>query len=163
TTGHAASGAGVSRSHTDVITPSVPSEPTSSAVRSYPATSLRNGPPRRTSSPGATTTSSPVTHAPVTPYLNACGPPAFVATFPPICDCSAAPGSGAKSRPPPRAVCRTAAVVTPASTSIRHSRGSKERTRVSRSSATTTPPSTGTAPAAYPVPPPRGTTGTPCP
>ena len=34
TTGHAASGAGVNRSQTDVITPSVPSEPTSSAVRS---------------------------------------------------------------------------------------------------------------------------------
>ena len=35
---------------------------------------------------------------PVTPYLNACGPPAFVAMLPPICDCSAAPGSGANKQ-----------------------------------------------------------------
>ena len=42
----------------------------------------------------ASTTSSPVTHARVTPYLKQCGPPAFVAMLPPICDCSAAPGSG---------------------------------------------------------------------
>jgi hypothetical protein len=36
----------------------------------------------------------PVTQSPTTPYLKACGPPAFVAMFPPICDCSGAPGSG---------------------------------------------------------------------
>ena len=43
---------------------------------------------------GAITASMPVTQAPVTPYLKQCGPPAFVATLPPICELSAAPGSG---------------------------------------------------------------------
>ena len=33
---------------------------------------------------GGNTASSPITHVPVTPYLNACGPPAFVAMLPPI-------------------------------------------------------------------------------
>ena len=41
-------------------------------------------------------THRPVTHRPVTPYLKACGPPAFVAIVPPSCDCSGAPGSGGK-------------------------------------------------------------------
>ena len=57
-----------------------------------------SAPPTEISSPGGTTASRPVTHAPVTPYLNACGPPALVAMLPPICDCSAAPGSGGKQQ-----------------------------------------------------------------
>ena len=79
--------------------PRVPSEPTSTRLRSYPATSLRIAPPTETSSPGGSAASSPVTQSETTPYLNACGPPAFVAMLPPIWDCSGAPGSGANIRP----------------------------------------------------------------
>ncbi|MDX6681967.1 MAG: hypothetical protein QOG94_2006, partial [Solirubrobacteraceae bacterium] len=61
----------------------------------------------------------PVTHAPVTPYFHACGPPAFVAIVPPSCDCSAAPGSGGKYRPLSRARRAIVCVVTPASACIR--------------------------------------------
>ena len=60
---------------------------------------LGAAPPTLISSPGATAASRPVTQRPVTPYLNARGPPALVATLPPSCDCSAAPGLGANSRP----------------------------------------------------------------
>ena len=49
--------------------------------------------------------------------------------LPPICDCSAAPGSGANSRPPSRAIRRSSAVRNPASTSMRQTSGSNERTR----------------------------------
>jgi hypothetical protein len=130
--------------------PSVPSEPISSERRSSPATSLRTGPPKATSSPGAMTASTPVTQRPVTPYLKACGPPAFVARLPPSWDCSAAPGSGGNSSPFSRARRATVAVVTPASASMRHRSGSKERIRSRRSSAIATvlrPPSaTGTIP-----------------
>ena len=45
----------------------------------------------------------PVTQFPVTPYLNACGPPALRAMLPPICENSAAPGSGGNRRPLSRA------------------------------------------------------------
>ena len=61
-----------------------------------------------------------------------------------------------------RASAWIAAVFTPASTWRRQSSGSNCRTRDSRSSARTMPPSIGTAPAAAPVPPPRGVIGTPC-
>jgi hypothetical protein len=101
----------------------------------------------------------PVTQSETTPYLNACGPPALVAMLPPICDCSGAPGSGANIRPLSRASCLSRPVGTPASTWTRHSSGSNERTRSTRSSARTTPPS-GTAPPDAPDPPPRGTIGT---
>ena len=100
------------------------------------------------------TASIPVTQARVVPYLNAWGPPALVATFPPICDCSAAPGSGGNQSPLPRAIRRTSPVVTPASASIRQSRGSNLRTRAIRAVPRTIPPC-GTAPPAKPVPPPR--------
>ena len=111
-------------------------------------------------SPGATTASRPVTQLPVTPYLKACGPPALVATLPPICDCSEAPGSGGKHSPFSRAIRCTWRVLTPASGVIRHSAGSSSRTARIRSSAHTTPPPSGTAPPASPVPPPRGISGT---
>ena len=103
TSASAASGAGNSRRRTAVITPSVPSEPINRLFRSYPATSLPVQPPNCTSSPGASTASNPLTQSPVTPYFSACGPPALVATLPPICDCSAAPGSGANNSPFSRA------------------------------------------------------------
>ena len=161
-TGSSSSAAGTSRSQAAVISPSVPSEPTSSDFRSYAATSFRSGPPNRTISPGGTTASIPVTQLPVTPYLNACGPPALHAMLPPSCEISAAPGSGGNRSPLSRASRCTAPVVTPASTCIRQSSGSNWRTLFSRSKPITMPPSTGTAPPASPVPPPRAVSGTSC-
>ena len=130
--------------------PSVPSEPTSSRPgrsRRRPCAPARRPRTARRAASDGLQAGHP---RPVTPYLKACGPPAFVAMLPPICDCSAAPGSGGKSRPLSRASRRTSAV--------RHARldlgppqqGSNERTRVSRSSETTTPPSIGTRPPAKP-------------
>ena len=55
----------------------------------------------RTISPGGTTASIPVTQFPVTPYLNACGPPALLAMLPPIWDARrrrGRVGSGGRSR-----------------------------------------------------------------
>src|SRR5512146_2272315 len=94
------------------------------------------------------TASMPVTQCPVTPYLNACGPPALHAMLPPIWLISAAPGSGGKRRPFSRASRWMSPVVTPASTWMRHSRGSNWRTRFIRSKPITTPPTTGIAPPA---------------
>ncbi len=84
----------------------------------------------------------------MTPYLNACGPPAFVAMLPPIWDDSAAPGSGGNHTPLSRAIRRSSAVGTPASTWMRQSSGSNARTVVIRASETITPPCVGTAPPA---------------
>ena len=73
-----------------------------------------------------------------------------------------APGSGGNTSPFSRASRWTRRVTTPASTCARQSSGSNERTRLIRSSESTTPPPTGTAPPAKPVPPPRGVSGTSC-
>jgi hypothetical protein len=54
-------GSGRRRSVASVITPSVPSDPTNSRLRSYPATSLIVRPPRRSARPSARTTSRPST------------------------------------------------------------------------------------------------------
>src|SRR5690606_8680056 len=61
--------AGRSASVISVITPRVPSEPTNSRVRSYPATPLAVRRPVRSTEPSANTTSSPSTYSLVTPYL----------------------------------------------------------------------------------------------
>ena len=81
----------------------------------------------------------------MTPYLNACGPPAFVATLPPICDCSAAPGSGGKAgRSRARAGARLRAQ--PGLDLDAPEQRIERAHAVSRSSERTTPPSSGTAP-----------------
>ena len=56
-----AAGLGISRTVTSVTTPSVPSDPMKSRLRSYPATSLIVRPPRRSTCPPASTTSNPRT------------------------------------------------------------------------------------------------------
>ena len=152
------------RSQTAVTIPSVPSEPIEQALEVVAGDVLADRaadrdrarrarrPPRR-----------PVTQSPVTPYLNACGPPALVATLPPICDCSAAPGSGGKSRPFSRASRRTSPVAH-AGLDLHPPEQRVERAdaRHAARAPSTTPPSNGTAPPAKPVPPPRGTIGTSC-
>ena len=96
-------GRGQQPQRTSVMTPSVPSEPTSSSSghsRRRPCRPIRrHARARRARAPPP----GPTTQRPVTPCLTACGPPALVATFPPICDCSAAPGSGANISPFSRA------------------------------------------------------------
>src|SRR5438874_378215 len=82
------SGAGRSLTVIFVITPSVPSEPTNRPVRSYPATPLAVRRPQVSTSPSASTTSSPSTYSRVTPYLTQHMPPASVDTLPPIVDVS---------------------------------------------------------------------------
>src|SRR4051794_6426385 len=90
----AAPGAGRSARVTSGVTPSVPSDPTMSRVRSYPATPLAVRRPVRRTSPSASTTSSARTKSAVTPYLTQHRPPALVATFPPTVDNSHDDGSG---------------------------------------------------------------------
>ena len=72
--------AACSRNRAAVITPSVPSEPTSSPDRSYPVESLASPDSRVSTDPSASTTSSPTTWARVSPAAITCSPPAFVAT-----------------------------------------------------------------------------------
>jgi hypothetical protein len=62
-----ASGSGYRRSVTSVMMPSVPSLPTNSRVRSYPADDLRARVPVRTASPPAVTTSSDSTFSRIVP------------------------------------------------------------------------------------------------
>ena len=76
------------------MTPRVPSEPTISRVRSYPATPLTVRRPVRSTSPEASTTSSPSTESVVTPYFTQHSPPAFVERLPPIVHQSQEDGSG---------------------------------------------------------------------
>jgi len=88
-------GAGSSPTVISVITPRVPSDPTSNDVRSSPPTAFTVGGEVRITSPLASTTSSERTASRVTPYLTQRIPPALVATFPPSVDSAAEAGSGA--------------------------------------------------------------------
>src|ERR1017187_6279590 len=84
------------RSVTLVATPSVPSEPTNTPVRSYPgASSVAE--PSCTSSPLGKTTSSPSVCVTVNPYFRQCAPPEFSATLPPIVHTDCDDGLGASS------------------------------------------------------------------
>src|SRR5690606_6447004 len=91
---NAGSGAGTSRVTTFVTTPRVPSDPTTSPVRSRPVTPFAVRWPVRMTSPPGSTTSRAVTQSAVTPYLRQHRPPAFVATFPPMVHVSVDAGSG---------------------------------------------------------------------
>ena len=86
-----ASGVRSSFTHADVTMPNVPSLPTSAAVRSYPASSTSVV----KTSPRSSTISSASTWFTVVPYERQCGPPAFVAMFPPIVELRCEAGSGA--------------------------------------------------------------------
>ena len=89
-----ASGLRVSRTHAFVTSPKVPSLPTMVPVRSYPGPSS-HGPPTTTTFPSGITISTPRMWFTVTPYLSVCGPPLFVATFPPMVHAPWLLGSGA--------------------------------------------------------------------
>ena len=89
-----ASGFGSRRTQISVTMPSVPSLPTTAASRSKSGASSAS-PPSETTAPSARTTVAPSTWLKVTPYLRQCGPPAFVATLPPMVLTCCEAGSGA--------------------------------------------------------------------
>lgn len=156
-----AAGAGRSATVTSVITPRVPSEPTKSRVRSYPATPLAVRRPVRSTSPEASTTSSPSTYSVVTPYLTQHIPPALVATLPPMVDDSHEPGSGGYQSPCSATAAVSAALTTPGCTTAIRLTGSISRMASIAVVLSTTAPSTAFAAPASPVRAPCGTTGTP--
>ena len=84
----------IRRTVTSVTTPRVPSPPTTKPRRSYPGGSGAV-PPSRSTSPSASTISMPSTCWAVTPEARQCGPPALVATLPPIEQACWLEGSGA--------------------------------------------------------------------
>ncbi len=86
-----ASGVRSSLTQAEVTMPSVPSLPTSAAVRSYPASSTSVV----KTSPRSSTISNASTWLTVVPYERQCGPPAFVAMLPPIVELRCDAGSGA--------------------------------------------------------------------
>mmetsp|Transcript_4085 Transcript_4085/g.7006 ORF Transcript_4085/g.7006 Transcript_4085/m.7006 type:complete len:201 (-) Transcript_4085:82-684(-) len=85
------SGIGCSLTVTLVITPSVPSDPVISEVRSYPADDFRAAVPHLAIVPSGNTHSSPRMFSLIVPYFTAVVPEAPVATIPPIV--ASAPGS----------------------------------------------------------------------
>ncbi len=111
-------GTGTSRTVAPTMTPRVPSEPTSSAVRSSPVTPFTVRCPVETRRPSASTTSRPSTASRVTPYFTHRSPPAFVAMLPPTVEIAALAGSGA-NRSPNGA---TSAFSAPFNTPVRRSR-----------------------------------------
>ncbi len=79
-----ACGSGLSCTVACVMTPRVPSLPTKSLARSYPATPLTVRRPVLSSDPSASTTSKPSTESVVTPYFTQHRPPALVDKLPPM-------------------------------------------------------------------------------
>jgi hypothetical protein len=87
-------GFGVSRTAIRDATPIVPSLPTKQPRRSKPGWS-GSRPPSIVVDPSASTTSTARTWVAVTPDARQCGPPALVATLPPIVHACCDDGSGA--------------------------------------------------------------------
>ena len=84
----------VSRTAIRVAMPIVPSEPTKQPRRSKPGWS-GSSPPSCATEPSASTTSSASTWVAVTPDARQWGPPALVATLPPMVHACCDDGSGA--------------------------------------------------------------------
>ena len=76
------------------MTPSVPSEPITSDVRSSPVTPFTVRWPRRSSRPSASTRSTPSTASRTTPYFAHSRPPAPVAMLPPTVEIARLAGIG---------------------------------------------------------------------
>lgn len=87
-------GAGFSARTAFTTMPRLPSEPTNSRVRSYPATPLAVRRPVVSSRPSARTTSRPSTYSAVTPYFTQHSPPDAVPMLPPMVQVSQLEGSG---------------------------------------------------------------------
>lgn len=89
-----AGGCGLRASTALTTMPRLPSEPTKSLVRSYPATPLAVRRPVVRRRPSARTTSRPRTYSAVTPYFTQHRPPEAVPMFPPMVHVSQLDGSG---------------------------------------------------------------------
>ena len=156
----AGGGRGRSRSLAMVTIPNVPSDPTTSPARSYPATPLIVRRPSRVTWPSARTTSSPKTASRVTPYLTQHNPPAFVFILPPIEQKSLLAGSGAYHMPKRPTCSRSSELKIPGWVSTYPSVRFTSRTSRIRSTQSTSEPSIALLPPLSPDPAPRGTTGT---
>ncbi len=150
---------GVSFRVASVMTASVPSEPISSRVRSYPTTPLVVETPVRISSPPAVTARRPRVFSRGVPYLTARGPAELYARLPPTVHTAALVGSGGQKKPWAAAASCTSWLVTPGSTTINRFAGSIRSIRFMRSRARTRALSRGTVAPVVPVPRPRATTG----
>ena len=158
----ACGGIGRSRKRAMVTIPNVPSLPTMSPARSYPATPLTVRRPRRVTRPSASTTSSPRTASRVTPYFTQHSPPALVLTLPPMEQKSFDAGSGAYHRSCFATCSRNSVFMMPGWVSTYPSATFTSRTSRMRSTHTMSDPSVAFEPPERPLPAPRGTTGTRC-
>mmetsp|Transcript_68634 Transcript_68634/g.138018 ORF Transcript_68634/g.138018 Transcript_68634/m.138018 type:complete len:224 (+) Transcript_68634:421-1092(+) len=133
-----AEGRGCNFTWISVMTPSVPSDPTSRRVKSYPAEDLRARVPVRNTSPAAVTAVHPSTVSLMVPYRTAAVPEAPHAAMPPML--ASAPGSTMKLSP----VCLSSRFrcsrVTPASTRASMSSGFTSSTEFMRDKSSDTPP-----------------------
>ena len=111
------------------MTPSVPSEPITSEVRSSPVTPLTVRWPRRSSRPSASTRSTPSTASRTTPYFAHSRPPAPVAMLPPTVEIARLAGSGAHHRPCSASAALRSALRMPGSTTASRSSGRTSRMR----------------------------------
>lgn len=117
--------------------------------------------PRRSGSPPPLTTTSPCTLSAVVPYATECEPHALLPIIPPSVHRLCVDGSGPNVSPYGRTASRSTSSTRPGwTTAVRASTSTESRDRRCRVKSRTTP-----VPVAWPaidVPPPRGTTGTPC-
>ena len=117
-------GRGSTRSATDVMMPSVPSEPHHNRIRSYPVTFFTTRPPAFTSSPSARSTVIPRTKSRGRPCRVRSGPPIPTASTPPSVACSACGGSIGRRWPALASCTPSSPSVTPVGTTAVRSAGS---------------------------------------
>ena len=141
------------------MTPSVPSEPITSEVRSRPVTPFTVRWPRRSSRPSASTRSTPSTASRTTPYFAHSRPPAPVAMLPPTVEMARLAGSGAHHSPCSASAAFRSALRMPGSTTASRSSGRTSRMRSIARTDSAISPAPAFAPPARPVPAPRVTTG----
>ncbi len=143
------------------MTPSVPSDPMTSDVRSSPVTPFTVRCPSRSSRPSASTRSTPSTASRTTPYFAHKSPPAPVAMLPPTVEMARLAGSGAHQRPCSASAALRSALRMPGSTTASRSSARTSRMRSIARTESAISPAPAFAPPARPVPAPRVTTGVP--
>ena len=141
------------------MTASVPSDPTSRRVRSYPAESFRVGLPVRITVPSASTAVSAMTLSRIEPYRTVVVPEAPVAAIPPRV--ASAPGSTEKNSPSRESRSLSGMRRTPACTTTSRSSGRTSRIASISDRSIVMPPSTGSTCPSRDDPTPNGITGTP--
>ena len=146
TTASSHSGRGRTLKVASTITPSVPSAPTWSFGRSYPATFLTTRPPPATSAPSAPTTRMPIRRSRARPCEARSGPARLAARTPPTVVASGRGGSSGSHCPERASVSATRASGQPASRVTVMSCAWWSRTRARRSRRTSTSRRRGGAP-----------------